>query len=110
MRKRTGGGNFLLPKRTVLLQNHTHVILRGEDGGASLHPLAGESQVPGIRPGSLLPRERRFLPRGQAHLRGLSRPHRVPELRAETRRALRRVGRDERTGTPTPETDGVLTG
>src|SRR2546423_4664958 len=108
----TGGAasrNCLLPKRHSFPQNYSDVILRGE-GVASLHPLAGASAVPGVRPGGLLPRERRLLPRSQAHLRGLSRSDRVPQLRVTARRALRRVGRDERTGTATPETYGVLTG
>src|SRR5437764_10594641 len=99
----------LLPNRPLFLQNYMVVILRGE-GGAPLHPLAGASAMPGVRPGGLLPRERRLLPRSQAHLRGLSRSDRVPQLCAPARRALRRVGRHERTGTATPETYGVLTG
>src|SRR5437763_12356241 len=109
MKKTAGGGDFLLPNGTHIPQNYTHVIRRGGDAGAPLHPLARAGQMQGVRPGSLLPRERRFLARGQAHLRGLSRSDRVPELRAAARRALRSVGRHERTGTATPETDGVLT-
>src|SRR5207247_7716542 len=101
---------YPLPNRAHFLQNYTNVILRGGDGGASLHPLARTGQVSGLRPGGLLPRERRILPRGQAHLCGLSRSHRMPELRTSARRALRGVGRHERTGTATPETYGVLTG
>ena len=36
------------------------------------------------------------------------RSDRVPQLRASPRRAVRRVGRDERTGTTAPQTDGVV--
>src|SRR5437899_1790184 len=109
----TGGApsrNSILPKRLPILQNYTNVIPRGGDGGASLHPLARTGPVSRVRPRGFLSREGRFLPRGQAHLRGLSRSDRVPELCAPSRRAIRRVGRDERTGTATPETHGVLTG
>src|SRR2546421_1160283 len=102
--------NYLLPNRTLIVQNYTNVILRGGDGGASLHPLARTSQMPGLRPGGVLPRERWLLPRSQAHLYRLPRSYRMSELRTSARRALRRVGRHERAGTATPETDGVLTG
>src|SRR5207249_5339112 len=109
----TGGEpsrNSLLPNRCPMPQNYTYVIPRGGDGGASLHPLARTGPVSRVRSGSLLSREGWVLPRSQAHLRGLPRSDRVPELRAPSRRAIRRVGRDERTGTATPETHGVLTG
>src|SRR5687767_10861862 len=38
----------------------------------------------------------------------MPRSDRVPQLRASPRRAVRRVGRDERTGTAAPQTDGVV--
>src|SRR5207248_9650952 len=92
-------------------QNYTCVIL-GEEGesGAPLHPVAGAGAMPRIRPRGLLPREGRFLARGQAGLCGLPGPDRMPELRAPARRALRSVGGHERTRAATPEADGVLTG
>src|SRR5919109_438374 len=96
--------NYLLPNGGFFLQNYTNVIPRGGDGGASLHPLAGAGKVPGIRPGGLLPRKGRLLPRSQTDLCRLSRSDRVPELCAASRRAVWRMGRDERTGATTPET------
>src|SRR5437588_11346707 len=102
----TGGApsqNCLLPNDVLFLQNDTRVIPRGADDRASLHPLARAGKVPGIRSGGLLPREGWLLPRGQTDLCRLSCSHRVPELRVAPRRAVRRTGRDERTGTPTPE-------
>ena len=89
------------------LQNHTRVI-SGGDKRAPLHPLARASAVSRVRPGDLLPREGRFIEGGQADLLRVSRSDRVPELRAAPRRAVRRVGRHERTGTATPEAHGVL--
>src|SRR2546427_2746363 len=89
-----------------LVQNYKNVIWGRED--ASLRSMARPCAVPGLRPGDLLPREGRVLSRGQADLCRVPRPHRVPELRAAPRRALRRVGRDEREGTATPEAHGVL--
>src|SRR4051812_3842340 len=97
-----------LPTRVPFLQNHTRVIW-GEENGASLHPLAGAGPLSGVRPGGLLPGEGRFLPGSQADLCRVSRPHRMPELRPPARRALRGVGRYERTGETTPEAHGVLT-
>src|SRR2546422_8017935 len=107
MRQRTFS-SWPLSRRTFFPQNHTGVISGGEEH-APLHPLAGESKVARFRSGGVLPREGRLIEGGEADLRRMSRPHRVLELRPAARRARRRVGRDERTGTPTLETYGVLT-
>src|SRR5205823_5302313 len=90
-----------------MVQNYNNVIL-GESG-APFHALAGTSPMQGVRPRSVLSREGWIFPGGQAHLRGVSRPDRMPELRASPRRAVRRVGRHERTGTPAPQAHGVMT-
>src|SRR2546427_1747799 len=87
-------------------QNHTHVIWGRS--GAPFHSMAGASAVPGLRPGDLLSREGRVVPGGQADLCRMSRSDRMPQLRVAPRRAVRRVGWHERTGTSTPEAHGVL--
>src|SRR3972149_1992745 len=86
----------------------SHACDSWEGSGAPLHPMAGAREVSRIRPRDLLPREGRRLEGGQADLRGVSRPHRMPQLRSPPRRAVRRLGRDERTGTAAPQADGVL--
>src|SRR5437867_13385417 len=82
---------------SLLVQNYNNVI-RGR-ASASLHAMAGTGTLPGLRPGDLLSREGWVVPGGQADLRRVHRPHRVPELRPAPRRALRRLGWDERAGT-----------
>src|SRR2546423_1220871 len=89
------GENFHLHFDGPFRQNYTNVILGGE-GLAPLHPLAGTSPVPRVRPRGVLPREGRVLAGGQADLFRLPGPDRVPQLRAAQGRALRRVGRHER--------------
>src|SRR4029450_8510374 len=81
----------------------------GERGThASLHPMARSGTVSATRSGGVLPREGGFISGGQADLCRLSGSHRVPQLRPSPRRAVRGVGRDERTRTATPEAHGVL--
>src|SRR5919197_1184578 len=89
-------------------QNYKNVILGEGVSGAPFHTVAGEGPVPGLRPRDLLPREGGFIARGQTDLRGLPRPHRVPQLRPPARRALRGVGGHERTGASTPDANCFL--
>src|SRR6266508_4730024 len=70
--------------------------------------MARAGPLPRARSRDLLPREGRVIEGGQADLRRLSRSYRVPQLRPAPRRAVRGVGRNERAGTATPETYGVL--
>src|SRR5262245_21578135 len=92
------GGSFHLHSDGPFRQNYTTVV-HGGMSRASLHPLAGARPLPGAGPGGVLSGEGRFLARGQTDLRGLPGPDRVPQLRVATRRAIRRLGRHERTRT-----------
>src|SRR4029453_9919551 len=99
----------LLPRGEHMAQNPTRVISGRERGPhASLHPMARAGTVSATRSRGVLPREGGFIERGKADLRRLSGSHRVPQLRPSPRRAVRGVGRDERTRTATPEAHGVL--
>src|SRR5688572_27757898 len=89
-----------------LVQNYKDVI--SGRGRASFRSMAGPGPLPRSRPRDLLPREGWVVPGGQADLRRLPRPHRVPELRPSPRRAVWGVGRDERTGAPALEAHGFL--
>jgi hypothetical protein len=97
-----------LDKRAALPSELHKCNFGGGGWSAPLHPMAGAGQVPGLRSRDLLPRKRRVLAGSETYLRRLRGPYPVPELRAAPRRAVRRVGRDERTGTATPEAYGVL--
>src|SRR6266571_4272576 len=87
-------------------QNYTNVI--SGRGRASFRSMARPRTLPRVRPGDLLPREGRVVPGGEADLRRLSGPDRMPQLRPAPRRALRGVGGHERTRASTPEADGVV--
>src|SRR6266508_2032159 len=82
----------------VIRQNYKNVILR-RWSRAPLRSMAGPSPMPRLRPRGLLSREGRVVSRGEAHLRRVPRPHRVPQLCPAPRRAVRGVGRYERTRT-----------
>src|SRR6266545_5838463 len=95
-----------LPTDPSMRENYNNVIHGG--GRAPLRPMARPSPLSGSRPGNLLPREGWVVARGQAHLCGVSRSNRMPELRPSSRRAIRGVGRDERAGAPEAEAHGLL--
>jgi hypothetical protein len=97
-----------LDKRAALPSELHKCNFDGGGWSAPLHPMAGTGKVPGLRSRDLLPREGRIVAGGETDLCRLRGPYPVPELRAAPRRAVRRVGRDERTGKATPEAYGVL--
>src|SRR3954454_22582319 len=101
------GGKFHLHSDGPFRQNYTTVV-HGGMSRASLHPMAGAWSLPGAGSGGVLSGEGRIVAGGEAYLRRLPGPNRMFELCAAPRRAVRRVGRHERTRATPPQAHGVI--